>query len=161
MADILETQLPGVGVRDDFETEAGARIGVIHHRTGRRELCLYEDDDPDTAKETLRLSEEDSQTLHELLGGSHVLAQLSRLQQSVRGLAIDWLPIPGGSPFVGRTIGDTASRTRTGVSVVAVLRGEEPIPAPGPGQDIMADDTFVVVGTPSGIKQLTQILRGD
>lgn len=159
MANVEETQLPGVGVRYEFVTDGGMRIGVIHHRTGRRELCLYAPEDPDTARETIRLSEKDSQTLHELLGGSHVLEQLGRLQQSVSGLAIDWLAIPEASPFAGATIGDTRARTRTGVSIVAVLRGEGAFPAPGPEQALEADDTLVVVGTPEGIERLSAILR--
>lgn len=36
MPDVEETMLPGVGVRYDFLTEGGKRIGVISHFSGRR-----------------------------------------------------------------------------------------------------------------------------
>jgi hypothetical protein len=39
---VSETPLPGIGVRYEFVTEDGARLGVIHHRTGVRELVLFE-----------------------------------------------------------------------------------------------------------------------
>ena len=38
--DIQETNLPGVGLRHDFTTRAGRQLGVVTHRTGRRDLAL-------------------------------------------------------------------------------------------------------------------------
>jgi TrkA domain protein len=156
--EVQETKLPGLGIRFDFITRRGNRLGVLHHRTGRRELLLYDFDDPDTCRDVIALDEEDSRTLSELLGGSRVAEELDRLQQ-VEGLAIDWLPVPEGTPFADRTIGDTAARTRTGTSVVAVLRGDQAFPAPGPEFGLLAGDTLVVVGTPRGIEDLAVLLR--
>ncbi len=159
MPQVNETRLPGVGVRFEFVTSRGVRLAVIHHRSGLRELVVYDEDDPDTSRDLLRLDAEDARTLVDLLGGSHVAQELAALQQSVEGLAIDWLPVPAGTPYAGRTIGDTAARTRTGASIVAVLRGEEAVPAPGPEFVLHVDDTLVVVGTARGIEELAVLLR--
>lgn len=159
MALVNEVRLPGVGIRYEFETADGARVGVIHHRSGERELVAYEPDDPDTCRELLRLGPEESRILAELLGVSQIAKELVELQQNVEGLAIDWLLLQPNSPFAGRTIGDTGARTRTGVSIVAVLRGETPFPAPGPEFALEGGDTLVVVGTPRGIEQLVVLLR--
>jgi len=156
---VNEVRLPGVGVRYEFVTSRGARVAVIHHRSGLRELVVYDETDPDTSREILRLDADDGRTLVDLLGGSHVAQELTKLQQSVEGLAIDWLPVPAGTPYSERTIGDTQARTRTGTSIVAVLRGDEAIPAPGPELQLHVDDTLVVVGTPRGIEELVVILR--
>ena len=51
----------------------------------------------------------------------------------------------------GRTIGETQLRRRTGVSIVAMLRGDQTVPSPGPEEVLHADDTAVVVGTPEAI----------
>ena len=59
----------------------------------------------------------------------------------------------------GGTIGDTGARTRTGVSVVAILREGSAHPAPGPEAELRAGDTLVVVGTPRGIEELAVLLR--
>jgi TrkA domain protein len=67
--------------------------------------------------------------------------------------------MPGGSPFAGRTIGDTGARTRTGVSIVAVLRAGSAHPAPGPEFGLRVADVLVVVGTPRGIEELVVLLR--
>lgn len=159
MAQIEQTTLPGVGIRYDFETEEGLRVGVIHHRTGVREVFVCPADDPDTAEVTFDLNEDEAHTLVDLLGGSQVVESLSHLQQHIEGLAIDWLSVEDGSPYAGKTIGDARIRTRTGVSVVAALRGKTPYPAPGPDFTIRPDDTLVVVGTPEGIKKVISILR--
>lgn len=158
MPEIEETSLPGVGMRHDFRTEDGSRIGVIHHRTGRRELFFCSAEDPDSVAMSVSLSDDDSHALSEALGGSTVVENLTRLQQQIEGLAIDWLAVDPESPYAGRTIGDARIRTRTGVSVVAVIRAEEPFPAPGPEFMIEPSDTLVVVGTPNGINRVSDIL---
>jgi TrkA domain protein len=158
VANVEETKLPGLGIRYEFLTARGSRVGVIHHRTGRRELLLYDQADPDTVRNVVALDPDDCRTLAELLGSSRVAEQLEHLQK-VEGLAIDWLPIPSNSPFAGGTIGDTEARRRTGVSIVAVLRGEQAFPAPGPDQRLEGGDTLLVVGTPRGIEALSVRLR--
>lgn len=158
MPKIEETPLPGVGMRHDFTAEDGSRIGVVHHRTGRRELFFCSVEDPDAVTHSLNLSDDDSHALSEALGGSSVIENLSSLQQQIEGLAIDWLRVDEGTPYAGKSIGDARIRTRTGVSVVAVIRGEQAHPAPGPEFHIEAHDTLVVVGTPEGIKSVAEIL---
>jgi len=145
-------------MRHDFTVEDGSRIGVVHHRTGRKELFLCSSEDPDSVAMSVNLTEDDSHTLAEALGGSAVVESLSRLQQQVEGLAIDWLAVAPESPYAGRTIGDARIRTRTGVSVVAVIRDEQAFPAPGPEFLVEPSDTLVVVGTPDGIKRVGDIL---
>ena len=100
--------LPGVGVRSDFLTEGGKRIGVISHFSGRRQLLVYDRDDPDACREVVELEPEDVRTFADVLGASHVTEHLATVQQSVKGLTIDWLSIEDGAPFVGKTLGDTA-----------------------------------------------------
>ncbi|HEV3474937.1 MAG TPA: cation:proton antiporter regulatory subunit [Actinomycetota bacterium] len=158
MSDVRETKLPGLGIRYEFLTSRGSRLGVVHHRTGRRELLVYDADDPDTCRDVIALDPEDSRTLAELLGASRVAEQLEHLQE-IEGLAIDWLPIAEGTPYSGRALGETEARTRTGVSVVAVIREGQAFPAPGPEFGLEPGDTLLVVGTPRGIEDLAVLLR--
>lgn len=152
MADIEETVLPGVGVRHDFVTQGGQRIGVISHRSGSKELLLYDDRDPDAVGEAVRLEGGEGQVVGELLGAATITERLLKLQQTVEGLTIDWLAVGPAWYAAGRTIGETALRRRTGVTIIAVVRDEETLPAPGPEFALRADDTAVVVGTPEGIR---------
>lgn len=155
---IEETPLPGVGVRVEFMSEGGSRVGVVHHRTGRRELFVCAPDDPDAVALNLDLSDDESHALADALGGTSIVENLSSLEQQIEGLAIDWLSVTPESPCVDRSIGDARVRTRTGTSVVAVIRGDEANPAPGPEFVIRSGDTLVVVGTSDGIASVRSIL---
>lgn len=159
MTEIREVRLPGLGVRYEFTTQEGKRLGVVSHHAGRRELYFADPDDPDAFKRMLGLSEKDARTLAEILGGSRVAEDLAELQHRIEGLAIDWLPLRDDSPYVHHTIGDARIRSRTGVSVVAVLRGEQAIPAPGPELGLEPGDYLVVVGTTRGIEEVVELLH--
>ena len=160
MTEIEETRLPGVGVRHDFRTRSGRRIGVITHRGGDRDLLIYDEDDPDACTETVRLDEQDLHAVADLLGASHVRHRVEAIRQSVEGLTIDWIPIRESSAARDRTIGDTELRRRTGVSIVAIVGKGETRPSPGPETFIRAGDTAVVVGTPEGIGRAFELLQG-
>lgn len=160
MALIEETRLPGVGVRYEFTTSAGDRIGVIHHRSGRRELVLYDRLDPDSCRAVLPLGEEDAHALIELLGGSEVVERLEEvLRQSVEGLTLEWVSIGKASPAAGRTLAEIGLRSRTGASVVAVVRGEETINSPRADFRLEAGDTVVLIGSPEAIEEAAAALR--
>lgn len=160
MPEVSETRLPGVGVRHEFTTAGGERIAVLSHRSGRREIVVYGPDDPDAATTVLHLSQGDTRTLAELLGSTQVSEALTEVQHQVEGLAIDWITVPPTSRFSRATIGEGDFRTRTGVSIVALVRGDTTIPAPGPEHQLEAGDIAVAVGTPHGLAQLRDLLVG-
>ena len=159
MAEVIETQLPGVGVRHEFTTDTGERVGVLVRRGGRREILLYDQPDPDACSTPLHLSADDARTLAELLGASQVSAAVTAVQQQLEGLAIEWLEVHATSGSVGTTIADGAYRTRTGASIVAVLRDGTSVPAPGPEFTFQAGDVVVAVGTADGLEQLRRLLQ--
>lgn len=156
--EVSETRLPGVGLRHEFVTEDGERMGVITHRTGRRELVVYERHDPDATRESLVLTSDEAGILADLLGGTSVTESVDGLQHQIAGLAIDWLKLPERRDWKPRSIGDAKVRQTTGVSIVAILRGDDAIPAPGPEERLQAGDTVVVVGTPAGIRATIDLL---
>jgi TrkA domain protein len=155
--DIQETALPGVGLRHEFTACAGRHLGVVSYRTGRRDLLLY---DPDTCHEVIRLNHEEADALADLLGAARLTGHLAELQQQIVRLAIFWLTNGERSPYAGGTIADTQARSRTGVSIVAVLRAQTAFPAPTPSFELQAGDTAVVVGTPAGVRALAGLLDG-
>ncbi|MGH2956403.1 MAG: hypothetical protein ACRDL6_05340 [Solirubrobacterales bacterium] len=70
MGEIETTHLPGVGDRHEFVTESGDRIGVVSHMDGRRDLIVFDREDPDRCIARVRLSPDDVQQLSELSAGS-------------------------------------------------------------------------------------------
>jgi len=157
MTHVHETKLPGVGTLHEFECESGERVGVIAHHGDRREVAIYDRDDPDCVSASATMTNNEARVMANLLGGTTMTEHLDDLRQEIQGLAIDWLPISPESVYAGKTIGETSLRSRTGVSIVALVRGEEPMPAPGPEQTLQADDTAVVVGTDEGINAAAKL----
>ena len=157
---IDETPLPGIGLRHDFRTGHGRHVGVVTFRSGRRELLIYSDRDDDEAAEALVLTEEEAAALSSLLGAAQIVSHLDEAVADVPGVTVARVDVDTASPYCGRTLGDTAARTRTGASVVAILRGVEVEPAPRPESQLQAGDVLVTVGTPEGIERLIAIIRG-
>lgn len=153
-----ETPLPGIGLRHDFATASGRRVGVVSHRTGRRDLLIYDETDPDACREVIKMTGEEADALAEFLGASRVIERLGALNEQVTGLVTEQLPIHAGSSYDGRTLGDTEARTRTGASIVAVLREGSPIVSPRPDFEFAAGDTLIVVGTAEGVAAVATIL---
>ncbi|HVL84145.1 MAG TPA: cation:proton antiporter regulatory subunit [Pseudonocardia sp.] len=152
------TALPGIGVRKDFALRNGRRIGVIAHRDGGIELILSAADDPDACVAALPLSVEEAGALANLLGAPQLVARLTAEHRELPGIKTKQLPVQEGSPFDGRPLGDTAMRTRTGVSLVAVMRAGQVHPSPGPEFTLAAGDLLVAVGTSEGLAEAATIL---
>jgi TrkA domain protein len=159
MPKVQETSLPGVGVRHEFATRGGERIGVLNHRTGNRDLLLYSRNDPDACAEVVRLEEEDARALADLLGASQVEQNLTNMRQEVGGMSIDWLPINPSWSCSGCRIEDTALAGTTGVVIVAVMRGGQMLRVAGDDFQLMPGDTAVVVGSRESIGQAKSLLQ--
>jgi len=54
--EVTETLLPGVGIRYEFMTAAGERLGVVTRRDGRVTIVTYEAADPDVGSEVTTLT---------------------------------------------------------------------------------------------------------
>ena len=161
MTEVEETKLPGVGVRHDFATGSGRRVGIIAHRSGDRELLIYDEDDPDATREAVRLNQEDAHTLGDLLGQVRLKDRVDEVvRHSIEGLTIDWVPVRDDSAAAGRSIGDLEIRRRTGSTVVAIIRGDVTLASPGPEVAFAAGDMAVIIGTSDGVRRAIALLQG-
>ena len=158
--DVTETTLPGVGLRYEFDLAQGDRLGVVARRGGDFEVVLYSENDPDRARPVFRLSEEEAEALAQVLGAPRIAERFADLTREVPGLNAGQVDIAPESPYAERALGDTKARTRTGASIVAVVRGENVIASPAPGQTLEAGDVLVVIGTHEGIVGVQAIVQG-
>jgi TrkA domain protein len=157
--DVEVTRLPGVGVKQEFTTVTGRRLGVLTYRDGHRELLVSDLIDPDACSATVPMTEPECVALGTLLGAPNLVAQLRDEHSEVPGVGTAQLPVAPGSPYAGRTLGDTAMRTRSGASVVAVVRAGAVHASPRPDFRFEAGDLVIAVGTPDGLRQAVSILE--
>jgi TrkA domain protein len=156
--DVERTALPGIGLQHVMTTGRGRQLGVISHRSGRRDLVVYDREDPDSCVATVALTAEEANAIAELLGTGRIVEHLAELHRQVEGLVTEQLPIAPGSPYVGRPLGDTHARTRTSASIVAVVREGQVVASPRPDFVFAAGDVVVVVGTGEGTAAVAAIL---
>jgi TrkA domain protein len=157
---IERTALPGVGISHAITTVARQRLGVISHVTGRRDLVLYDVDDPEQAAQTVVLAGHEAHQVADLLTGTVTVDHVTDLERRLTGVVAARIRIPAGSAYDGRPLGHTRARTRTGASIVAVIRGADVIAAPGPDFVLRHEDRIVAVADQPGIAALTELIAG-
>ncbi|MEW2060774.1 cation:proton antiporter regulatory subunit [Streptomyces sp. NPDC007002] len=158
--DVNEVLLPGVGLLYEFVNLEGDKVGVVARRSGDFELAVYGEGDPDQARAVLRLTREEADVLADILGAPRIAERFADLTREVPGLSSGQVEVLAGTPYVGCPLGESRARTRTGASIVAIVRGEEVIPSPGPEKVLSAGDVLVVIGTREGIAAVEQLVRG-
>lgn len=157
--DVHETKLPGVGLRYEFDNSDGKRIAVIAHRGGEFEVFVCKaPKDPDSAQRVFRLTGDEADALAQILGAPRMVESYADLTKEIPGLHSGQVPVGDGSPYAGRPLGDTRARTRTGASIVAVVRGDQVLASPGPDEVLETHDVLVVIGTDDGIAAVRHLI---
>lgn len=157
--DIQETQLPGIGLRYELSTGSRGRLSIIVRRDGRFEIGVYDDPrDPDRCRPAIDLEAAEASALASILGAPRIIDSLAELE-ALDGLRTEQIRLEAGSPFDGAALGDTQARTRTGASIVAIVRAGTAIPSPTPSVGLRGGDVLVVVGTPEGLTAVRALLR--
>ena len=132
-------RLPGVGTRLEVRDTSNAPVHVVRRNDGHVELHARND-------VVVEFDESNAHTLGAFATGHFVLApDLSqRIGDVLGGLLFDWVHLERGSMAVGKSIEELAVRRKTGVTIVAILRGSLPIVAPDPGTVLAAGDDLMI-----------------
>lgn len=121
--------LPEVEASMEMLRQALLHLGVpnpeVHHRT-----------------EALR-----DELLAPIIGVDRERARLVQLRVAEHHLDMEWTAIAARGALDGATIGSAGVRSRTGASIVGVLRDEQFEATPGPALTLRAGDVVAVVGT--------------
>ena len=155
---VEKVDLPGIGFRHDVVTSSRRRISIVTHKDGSRELAFFEEIDPDACTDSIPLSDQEAAAVADLLGNSVMLSQVTGLSEHTEGLFTEHLLLSADSKYAGRPLGDTKARTRTSVSIVAIVRDGKVSPSPRPDTGLEAGDSVVAVGTREGLDKLANIL---
>ena len=158
--DLNEVLLPGVGLRYEFNTADGHRFGVVARRNGTFEFVLYAGNDPDVGQHLVNLTAHEADALAEVLGAPRIAERFADLTKEVPGLDAGQVEVRESSPYAGRPLGETQARTRTGSSIVAIVRDDDVLASPTPQEVIRSGDVLVVIGTGEGIRGVERIIDG-
>jgi TrkA domain protein len=86
--DVNEVLLPGIGLRYEFTSSEGRRLGIVaRHREGDFELVADDRRDPDQSRLLLRLTAEEADMVAEILGAPRIAERFADLTKEVPGLS--------------------------------------------------------------------------
>jgi TrkA domain protein len=147
MEGLTQTRLPGIGVKFTLELARGGRLAVIQHNDGGREVYVFRRRDDDEPAAVIHLEDDEARQLGAVLGGAYERPKVVEdLEMAIGELAIEWIPVPEGSPAVGHTLAECGFRARTGITVIAILREPEPVAGAQPSDVIQEGDVLVATG---------------
>jgi TrkA domain protein len=146
-SELRETRLPGVGVKYSLRLAHGGRLAVIQHLDGMREVYVFRHADDEDACAVFTLEDDESRQLGAVLGGAYERPKIvDDLEMAFGELAIEWVPVPDGSPAIGKSLAELAFRQDFGITVIAILREPEPVAGAQPTDVVQRGDTLVTVG---------------
>jgi TrkA domain protein len=160
--DLRETRLPGVGVKYAFKTGEGARIAVILHTDGIREIYFFRRSSEEEPQVVIRLDDDEARQLGAVLGGAYERPKIvEELEMALGELLIEWEAVPDTSPWIGKTLAESGFRAKTGVTIIAILREPEPVTGAQPDDVIQQGDTLVTVGKAGQYGKFRRLLAGS
>jgi len=159
---VYESDLPGVGKKFEIDLDGEAQLVVVIHNTGKRELFVRESPDADSEK-LFELSDKLARQVGTIMEGAYFQPirddEISTVLDD--DTIIEWTKVTDESELVGTTIAESGVRQRTGVSIIAVQRGDETIQNPPPDVEIRTDDTLVSIGDREGHTELERLAAGE
>jgi TrkA domain protein len=145
--ELRETRLPGIGVKYSLGTAHGGRLTVILHNEGLREIYYFARADAEEPTAVVQLEDDEARQLGAVIGGAYERPKIvEELEMAFGELAIEWVPVPDGSPAIGKSLAECAFRARTGITIIAILREPEPVAGAQPTDVVRQGDTLVTVG---------------
>ena len=84
---------------------------------------------------------------------------LGHLVSTAHDLEVGWLLVDAESSMAGRTLSQSGLRARTGVSVIAIGRGDAVLNNPGPDTELQVGDHVAVIGTQPQIVEAAALVE--
>ncbi len=84
---------------------------------------------------------------------------LRDLVQAARNVEVRWLSVDAGSAVAGQTLAQSQLRTRTGVSVVAIVRDGALLGNPEPDAPLQVGDRVAIIGSPAQVPLAEVLFR--
>jgi TrkA domain protein len=160
--DLRETRLPGVGTKFTLRLESGARLAVILHNDGLREIYFFPHGDDEEPRAVIELDDDEARQLGAVIGGAYERPKIvEELELALGELQIEWVRVPDESPWIGKTLAESGFRAKTGVTIIAILREPEPVSGARPDDMIQRGDTLVTVGKAGQYGAFRRLLSGE
>jgi TrkA domain protein len=158
---VYETDVPGVGKKFEVEIGGDERLVILLHHDGKREIFHKADSDAD-AERLFTLQGRLAREVGAILQGAYFQpVETDEVEVPLGEAIIEWIDVDETAELVDQTLGDANLRQRTGASIVAIQRGSDTVPNPGPDETIAAGDILVTLGTREELTKLEGLVEAD
>lgn len=158
---VYETDVPGVGKKFEVETGGDERLVILLHHDGKREIFHKSDPDAD-AERLFTLSGQLAREVGAILQGAYFQpVETDEVEVPLGEAIIEWLDVEDDASLTDQTLGEANLRQRTGASVIAIQRGSDTVPNPGPDETIAPDDILVALGTREELSELEALVAAS
>jgi len=86
---------------------------------------------------------------------------ISQLKAMTRLMQLNWVELSKHSPFAGKSIGELAIRSKTGVTIVGVMRAGKSYPNPSVEFKFAAGDWVAIMGAPEQMSKFNDLIREE
>lgn len=144
---VREATLPGIGKKYVVPLRAGGNLAIIVKPDGERQLYHFLENE-DRPRDVVTVEQDEAQQVANLLGKPLVTApDLEKLELALGALEIEWIDLEENSFLVGKTLGASQLRKKTGASIVAIMRDDIAIANPDIGAEFQTGDTVLLIGS--------------
>lgn len=153
--------LPGIGTKYELETDKGDIVAVFFLKTGNIQMYTLEHDTQTPC--VAELTDAEARRLGTILTGAIMEADresveiafsaLSDLRISVHTYVIH-------RQMAGKSLEDLRIRAKTGVTIIAVSRGDTNVINPPPGFVFQEGDAVVAIGESDQLKNFERDIMG-
>lgn len=158
---VYETEIPGVGRKFELELDDQARLVIVIHHDGRREVFHRPQAEADSTL-LFSLTDEQARRMGSILEGAYFQpVEVESLDVPLGESIIEWIEIDSESPMAGQELREANVRRQTGASIIAIQRGEETISNPSAEFTVEPGDILVTLGTRTELASLDNFVSGE
>ena len=158
---VYETEVPGIGHKFELELDGDERLIVLIHHDGKREVYLRPGENQDSEK-LFSLTGKRARQLGSILEGAYFQpVELDDVEVPLGEAIIEWVDVDSSSSLVGKSLRAASIRDQTGVSVIAIQRGEETIANPKPDVTLKENDIVVTLGMREEQQAFSELVNAD
>lgn len=155
------SQLPGIGSKITLRTGEEGMVVIIVHHSGKRELYFFEDASNDEADFAMDLTADETRELGaQLLGATYQPVDTDQLKLFRKQIIVDYIELSKSSEIANKTLGEAAVRSKTGVTVIGIIQGDETIAIPEPDTVLHPGDVLMSIGKKVQIDAMIDLCAG-
>lgn len=155
--DLKNISLSGTESRFTIMSKNGDKIEVVMYSDGRKGIEYYKKD----AKmpSSIVINEDDIPQVSAVLGGAFdSLKILEPKDIALKGLVLEWIKLEQNASIAGKSLGELRLRETTGVSILAVLRGENLLPSPKENKILLGRDYLLAIGKKEQVEKFKDMI---